>query len=186
MSKLGSLALIFPFILRWEGGFVNHKNDPGGATNKGVTLKTLRSQRIDFADKNKNGVIDVADLKLITNADAQKIFEKDYWSRIKGDQLPLAVANVLADWVWLSGSHAIKRPQRMVGAISDGIMGPKSIKAITDAYNKNPSEFMNSLYKDRYSYINEIIKVNPKLKDFQKGWINRMEDLMNFNKQYIK
>lgn len=186
MTRLGNLSLIFPFILRWEGGFVNHKNDPGGATNKGVTLKTLRSQRIDFADKNKDGVIDVKDLKLITNADAQKIFEKDYWARIKGDQLPLAVANVLADWVWLSGSYAIKRPQKLVGATADGVMGPKSIKAITDAYTKSPSEFMTSLYKDRYAYINEIIKTNPKLKDFQKGWINRMEDLINFNRQYIK
>ena len=29
-------------ILHHEGGFVDHPKDPGGATNKGVTLKTYR------------------------------------------------------------------------------------------------------------------------------------------------
>lgn len=184
---MANLNTIFPFILKWEGGFVNHKNDPGGATNKGVTLKTLRSQRLDFADKDKDGDIDVNDLKLITNADAQAIFEKDYWARIKGNDIKSqAVANILADWIWLSGSHAIRRPQRLVGVTADGIMGPKTIKALDDAYKKSPAEFTNALYKDRFAYINEIIKANPRLKDFQKGWINRMEDLINFNKQYIK
>lgn len=27
------------FVLRWEGGFVDHPDDPGGRTNKGVTQK---------------------------------------------------------------------------------------------------------------------------------------------------
>lgn len=183
---MANLNIIFPFILQWEGGFVNHPNDPGGATNKGVTLKTLRSQRKDFADKDKDGDIDVDDLKKITNADAQFIFEKDYWSRIKGNSLEQPIANILADWVWLSGSHAIRRPQRLVGVTADGIMGPKTIKALNEAYKKAPADFINSLYKDRYAYINEIIKANPKLKSFQKGWINRMESLIMFNKKYIK
>ena len=33
------------FVAKWEGGFVNHKNDPGGATNMGITRKTLARWR---------------------------------------------------------------------------------------------------------------------------------------------
>ena len=87
--------------------------------------------------KNKDGVIDVKDLKLITEKDAETVFEKDYWNRIKGNDLEQAVANVLADWVWLSGSHAIKRPQKLVGVKGDGVMGPKTIKALNEAYKKS-------------------------------------------------
>lgn len=29
---------LVPFILQWEGGFVNDPDDLGGATNKGITI----------------------------------------------------------------------------------------------------------------------------------------------------
>ena len=34
-----------PFILRWEGGFVDHPADRGGATNKGVTQRVYDAWR---------------------------------------------------------------------------------------------------------------------------------------------
>ncbi len=34
-----------PFIMRWEGGYVDHPDDPGGRTNKGVTQKTYDAWR---------------------------------------------------------------------------------------------------------------------------------------------
>ena len=36
---------------------------------------------------------------------------------------------------------------------------------------KAPAEFINSLYKDRYTYINTIIKANPNLKNFP-NWLD--------------
>ena len=36
-----------PFILRWEGGYVNHPADPGGATNKGVIQRVYDDWRKD-------------------------------------------------------------------------------------------------------------------------------------------
>ena len=57
---MADVNILAPFILKWEGGFVNHPNDPGGATNMGVTLKTWKSQGYD---KDGDGDIDVIDLK---------------------------------------------------------------------------------------------------------------------------
>ena len=40
MAKIDILA---PFILSYEGGFVNDPLDRGGATNMGVTIATWKS-----------------------------------------------------------------------------------------------------------------------------------------------
>ena len=39
---MANAKLLQPFILRWEGGFVNDPLDRGGATNKGITIGTFR------------------------------------------------------------------------------------------------------------------------------------------------
>ena len=44
-------------IVAREGGFVNDPDDPGGATNHGVTIHTLRRLGIDV---NRDTRIDVA------------------------------------------------------------------------------------------------------------------------------
>ena len=40
MADVRKLA---PFILKWEGGFVNDPDDLGGATNMGVTIGTYEA-----------------------------------------------------------------------------------------------------------------------------------------------
>ena len=40
MADVNKLA---PFILKWEGGFVNDPDDLGGATNMGVTIGTYEA-----------------------------------------------------------------------------------------------------------------------------------------------
>ena len=49
-------------ILENEGGFSKHPNDPGGATNYGISSKFLNQHYKIQYDKNHNGVVDVADM----------------------------------------------------------------------------------------------------------------------------
>ena len=40
---MAKVEILLPFILKWEGGFVNDPADAGDATNKGVTIATWRN-----------------------------------------------------------------------------------------------------------------------------------------------
>ena len=71
-------------ILKAEGGFVNDPYDPGGPTNYGVTLKTLKRLGHDL---NKDGRVDIADLKQLSATQAVQIFVKDYFYKPWIDQL---------------------------------------------------------------------------------------------------
>ena len=177
MAEIKNLA---PWILKWEGNFVNDPLDKGGATNKGVTIAVWKAQGYD---KDGDGDIDVADLKLITAEDATNIMKKNYWDRWKADQIKnQAVANTLVDWVWGSGAWGIKIPQRILGVKDDGVVGGKTLEALN---KQNPKEFLEKLYLARFNFLDGIVASNPSQKRFIKGWKNRMNDLILYNKKFI-
>lgn len=166
---------LIPFILKWEGGFSNDPKDLGGATMKGVTLKTYT----DYCRRKGLPKPTVEDLKKIPDSHWGDIFKSMYWDRWKADQiLSQAVANLLVDWVWLSGSYSITTTQRFLGfkgSDVDGRVGPKTIKAINDAGPK----LFDGLYKERIAYIERIVKARPANLKFRRGWLNRLRDLGN-------
>ena len=174
-----SLEKLAPFVLEHEGGFVNDPLDRGGATNKGVTIAVWKAQGYD---KDGDGDIDVADLKLITEADAIMIMKKNYWDRWKADQIKnQAIANTLVDWAWGSGAWGIKIPQRILGVKDDGVVGIKTLEAIN---KQNPNKFLEKLYLARFNFLDGIVASNPSQKRFIKGWKNRMNDLIKYNKKF--
>lgn len=59
------------FVLRWEGGYVNHSADPGGETNFGIS---------------KNSYPDL-DIRNLTKEQAVAIYERDYWQRSGADKM---------------------------------------------------------------------------------------------------
>lgn len=189
---MAKVDILVPYILQWEGGFVNDPADAGGATNKGVTIATWRQCGYD---KDSDGDIDVDDLKLISNDDVKnRILKPHYWDRWKADQIQnQKVANILVDWVWGSGKHGIVIPQRILGVQADGIVGNKTLSAVNFA---DPNQLFAAIYKARVDFLNEITessiakyeqKIGRKAtekellkytnKRFLKGWLNRLESI---------
>lgn len=170
---MAKVELLAPYIKKWEGGFVNDAADRGGATNMGVTIGTWR--QVGY-DKNGDCDIDIHDLKLLT-ADEMicRVLKPHYWNRWKADLIKSQkVANILVDWVWCSGVHGIKIPQRLLGVKDDGIVGDKTIEALNA---QNPDKFFRVVFDARKKFLNDITISRPANKRFLKGWLNRLEDI---------
>lgn len=170
MAQVSKLA---PYILKWEGGFVNDPDDAGGATNMGVTISTWKSVGYD---KDGDGDIDVDDLRLLTKDDViNRVLKPHYWDRWKADKIESqSVANIVVDWVWASGKHGITRVQKILGVTVDGIVGEKTLKAVNE---HDPMQLYFEIKNERIRFIDEICKARPANEKFRKGWMNRLNDM---------
>lgn len=167
---MANIDLLAPMILKWEGGFVDDKFDRGGATNMGVTIATWR--QVGY-DKDMDGDIDAADMKLLNKDDFKRVLRL-YWNRWQADKIDSQkVANILVDWVWGSGKWGIVIPQRIMGLVQDGVVGSKTI---TELNSRNPITLFNSIYDRRVQFLNDIVKRDPSQNRFLKGWLNRLRD----------
>lgn len=164
---MAKAEILVPFILSWEGGFVNDPDDRGGATNKGVTLATFRQ----VFGRSKT----VEDLKRMTDEQWMTVFRKYYWDLWKADQIQnQSVANLLVDWVWLSGRYGITIPQALLGVKVDGVVGPKTIAAL-NSFEGGQDSLFRHIWSDRRAYIERIAK-GKKLK-YKRGWMNRLNGI---------
>lgn len=155
-----NFARALSLVLKHEGGYVNHPKDPGGATNKGVTIGTFRRY------VKSNGT--VADLKAITNAQLATVYRKHYWDEVKGDDLPSGVDYAVFDFAVNSGpGRAARYLQACIGAPVDGAIGPKTVAAT----KKLPAaEIIDNLCDDRMEFL-RALKTWP---TFKNGWTSRV------------
>lgn len=103
----------FRIVIAAEGGYVNHPDDPGGATRWGVTEAVARAN--GYAGPMEKFPIDLA----------KRIYKESYWNAVRGDELPWPVSLYLFDMAVNSGPvQAIKTLQKSIGTAQDGIIGP--------------------------------------------------------------
>ncbi len=156
-------------ILKHEGGFVDHPRDPGGATNKGVTIGTLRSLGMDL---DGDGDVDVSDLKKLTTDDAVKVYKRFYWDAVQADLLPNGVDYTVTDFAVNSGPRrAVQYLQRVVGVTADGHMGPKTLAAVG---LRSPKDVIRQVNARRLAFMKRL-KTWP---TFGKGWQRRVDEVL--------
>jgi len=154
-------------VLHHEGGFVDHKDDPGGATNKGITHKT-------YADFLGRPLEDVSELKNIPEEHVQLIYKNGYWDKIKGDELPGGVDFCVFDWAVNSGpGRAAKALQKIVMVSQDGAIGPKTLIAVSEM---TPTEIIENMTKQRIEFYKELGTFDT----FGRGWLRRAKETRDF------
>lgn len=160
-------------ILKNEGGWANHPNDPGGATNRGITLNTFQK----YAQEHLGIDPSLDNLKNLTQEQASTIYQHEYWNAISGDAInDQDVAGFVFDFRVQSGG-AVKQIQKSLQDLGhnikdDGKMGTDTINAI-NASDKNI--LLDKMINQRKSYYQNLIQKNPKLKVFEKGWMKRID-----------
>lgn len=157
---IGRLRACLEQIWPFEGGYVDHPQDPGGATNIGITFDTLRRWR--------GRAITKADVRNLTKQEAAEIYEQRYWRPLNGERLRTGVDLAVLDFGINSGvSRAAKYTQAIAGVAQDGRIGPITLAAL----DKIPSrEFIKTLCARRLSFVQSLAIWNT----FGKGWSRRI------------
>lgn len=164
----------FNYMLQNEGGLTEDPNDPGGATHYGISeqfLKACYKRGSIWADLNHDGKIDKEDIILINKKMAQRIYEVEFWDKVKNIPNDLLAIKVFDASVNIGTSNAVKRLQKVLNVKQDGIIGEKTISAIKKMdINKLFHEYIESL---QCYYYKLVFWYKPKLDGYLKGWLNR-------------
>lgn len=142
-------------VLKHEGGYVNHPNDPGGETNFGISKRSY---------PNEN-------MKTMTRERATEIYKRDYWDRMRCDELPGCLRLAVFDSAVNQGYYrATTFLQRAVGVRADGKLGPVTMKKIQEANQERLLAKFLRLRADHYFK-------NKNFDHFGYGWMVRLVDI---------
>ena len=153
----------FAMVLKHEGGFVNHPKDPGGMTNLGVT----RTNWELYLDRD----VTEADMRALTPEMVKPFYKKNYWDRIRGDELPSGVDYAAYDLAVNSGTgRAAKYLQQIAGVTADGVIGPRSMEAIKKC---DAEDVVDEICNMRMTFLKNLNTFDT----FGKGWTIRVNDV---------
>lgn len=155
--------ICIPRTLVYEGGYVNHPQDPGGPTNKGITLATFRRYI------KRDGTIE--DLKALTVEQAVIVYKHQYWDKACCGMMPPGVDFAVFDFGVNSGvSRGVRAVQWAVGVRQDGIAGPKTIAAVRAA---DAASVVNAVCDHRMAFLRRLRTWGT----FGRGWTARVDNV---------
>jgi lysozyme family protein len=158
-------------VLRFEGGFSDDPRDPGGATNLGITRQTLARWRGVTPWQN----LSVAEVRALAEPEATRIYKALYWDRCAAGELPVGLDLAVFDFAVNSGpERAIAMLQQEVGAVPDGVMGPKTLAAIKARIALSGVRgVIIALCNGRLGFLQRLAATAT----FGRGWSRRVADI---------
>lgn len=171
-------------ILDREGGYVNDPDDPGGATNQGVTIHTMRRLGLDL---DGDGTVTAKDVRRLSREQARAIFIRHYFEVPGIDKLPEALQPSVFDMYVNAGAGAVRILQRLLGRMGhpvtvDGAIGPQTLAAARAAAAKAPDHITDAYGIERRTYYYHLADNRPASRKYARrrdggkgGWILRAE-----------
>lgn len=179
---MSAFSPALPILLAHEGGFVNDPDDPGGATNFGISLRTLQKVgdldgdgELDF-DIDGDGDVDVDDIRDMPIAKVRQFYKAQFWDRYRYGRIEDQgiATRVLCLSVHAGPKQAHLTLQRAlhyhtVIAI-DGLIGPLTIAGTSMV---EPGRLLTELRHETAAFYRRLVKQHSKLYKYEAGWLNR-------------
>ncbi|SHI87914.1 Predicted Peptidoglycan domain-containing protein [Shimia gijangensis] len=175
-------------IIDREGGYVNDPDDPGGVTNHGVTIHTMRRLGLDL---DGNGKIDARDVRRLSRDQAVDIYLKHYFETPGLAELPEMLQASVFDMYVNAGSNAIRILQQLLCDMSyavdvDSALGPQTLAACQSAAEDAPSHLADAYGIARRNYYFRLADKRPASRKYARtraggkgGWIKRAEEFIS-------
>lgn len=155
---------LIAFVLAHEGGLSDDPDDPGGLTNYGISLRS-------YPRLGRDGIRD------LTRQGAADVYYRDWWLKLRCPEIrnDLVAQKYLDTAVNVGKAAGTKILQRALNECGrhvtvDGKIGPQTIDAANRA---SPEALLASMRRLQASYYEQLIKGNPKLEKFRRGWMAR-------------
>ncbi|MEQ8825485.1 MAG: TIGR02594 family protein [Filomicrobium sp.] len=154
-------------VLEMEGGFTDDPHDPGGPTNKGITLKVFAAwRRVDLTSATRHDLL--AELRNIATSEVQEIYRQRYWRLARCEEFPPALALFHFD---ASVNHGVTGAARLlqeaVGAAIDGQIGPETKGKAHAMLLEKVLERYADVRRRKYRSL-------PHFWRFGRGWLRRV------------
>ena len=161
-------AVALAHVLKMEGGFSNDPYDPGGPTNRGITLEVFARQLGVSLNASSRAHL-IEKLKRIPDYTVREIYRTRYWQPGQCAKLPPPVALFHFDACVNHGvTGAARLLQRAAGSVVDGEIGPNTLAAVGA---RPPLEIVAAyatLRRQRYRSLAHFWR-------FGRGWLARVD-----------
>jgi len=168
VDDLGIFANALAHVLEMEGGYSNDPYDPGGPTNRGITLEVYARFKNEIVDAASRPRL-IADLQRIPDAMVEAIYRQRYFAPADCAAFTAPLALMHFDAAVNHGvGAAIRMLQSVAGTTADGEIGPETLAAIG---SRALSDLLDGYAETRRTRYRAL----PHFWRFGRGWLKRVD-----------